>query len=354
MKSLKSLTAAIIGLGNIAPMHAKSLTEIGVKITAVCDKNKSIAESFALGLPSCAAFDDYNEMLEKADFDVLHICLPHFLHAPVAIAALKKGVHVLTEKPMATTVEDAEDMISAARESKKTLGVIFQNRYSPGAALIKSALESGELGTVKGGWIRVTWNRPESYYAISDWKGKWATEGGGALINQSIHCFDLMNFFLGEPTAIDASIANRAHPSIEVEDVAEGVVTYGTAPISFFVNTYHLYDAPAALELICENGYATLTGEEATITMNNGQQKTSAIDTEAQKRFRMKSYWGVSHIKQIEDFYKSLATGEPVKIDGTEALRTQRLVNGIYESAKTGRVVNRFPKTIDNSLEFCL
>ena len=332
---MSDLKAAVIGLGTVSPMHIKALQTIDVPIVAVCDNNQEKANKAASEL-GCAAFGQNVKMLEAGGFDVLHICLPHYLHAPVAIDALTKGFNVLCEKPMATTVEDAEIMISAANANKKTLGVIFQNRYSPGATLIKSSLESGELGAVKGGWFRVTWHRPESYYKESDWRGRWATEGGGVLINQSIHSFDMMNFFLGNPTAVDASIANRAHPIIEVEDVAEGVITYGETPISFFVNTFHPYDAPASVELICEKGKATLIGEDATITMNDGTKKTAGANIEAQQRFGMKDYWGVSHFKQIAAFYESIKSGNPPEIDGKEALRTQRLINGIYESAKTG------------------
>ncbi|MCL1788390.1 MAG: Gfo/Idh/MocA family oxidoreductase [Defluviitaleaceae bacterium] len=231
------LKAAVVGLGGISPMHIKPLQTMGIPIVAVCDKNAEIAEAVAIET-GATAYSQYEDMLEAGGFDVLHICLPHFLHAPVAIAALSKGYHVLTEKPMATTIPDAENMIATAKANNVYLGVIFQNRYSPGAQLIKQTLESGALGAVKGGWIRVTWHRSGDYYALSDWRGRWATEGGGVLINQSIHSFDMMNYFLGSPTAVDASVANRAHPDIEVEDIAEGVISYGKTPISFFVNTF--------------------------------------------------------------------------------------------------------------------
>jgi predicted dehydrogenase len=307
------MKAAIIGLGAIAPMHINALEAIGAEIVVRADKETH-----------------YNDLLARANFDALHICLPHFLHAEVAIAALEKGVHVLCEKPMATNVGDAQKMICAAEKSGAFLGVVFQNRFSPGAALIKNALESGELGTVKGGHIRVMWHRNDAYYE-SDWRGKIAKEGGGVLINQAIHMFDMANFFLGEPTDVQASIANRAHPKIEVEDVAEGVISYGAARVSFFVNTYHPYDAPATIELLCENGHAELSGENATIKFNDGRKKTAGPDTEAQKKFGMKQYWGVSHVKQIKAFYDCIKQGKSPSPNGAEALRTQKLINKIYD-----------------------
>lgn len=325
--------AAVIGLGSIAPMHIKSLEAIGVEIAAVCDSNEKSLEK----VTAAQKFSDYKKMIDAGGFDMLHVCLPHHLHAPVAVTALEKGVHVLCEKPMATTTRGAEDMIAAAKKSGAFLGIVFQNRFSPGAELIKEELTSGSLGAVLGGWLRVNWHRDQSYYTQSDWRGKWATEGGGVLINQSIHTFDMVNHFLGKPTSVYASIANRAHPSIEVEDVAEGVITYGKAVVSFFVNTYHPYDAPASIEIICENGRAELTGENATITMNDGRKKTAGADFEAQKKFAMKSYWGVSHVKQIQAFYAAIEKGNPPYPDGAEGFCTQKLINAIYDSAKTGK-----------------
>jgi len=328
--------AAIIGLGNIAPMHIKSLNEIKVEIAAVCDKDLNLVEEFAAEI-GCRPYTDYEKMLDEGGFNVLHICLPHFLHAPIAIAAFQKGIHVLCEKPLATTLSDAKAMVEAAEQAGLAFGVIFQNRFGPGVKLIKQTLESGALGTITGGKFRVAWCRGESYYKGSDWRGYWRTGGGGVIINQSIHCFDLMNFFLGEPTSVKASIANLAHPTIEVEDVAEGVISYGDVQVSFLVTTNNHCDEPVSLELIGEKGDAKLVGEHACVTFSDGTQKTAEQDVEAQRRFGMKTYWGVSHILQISDFYKCLYEGRKHLPDGMDGARTQALVNGTYESAKIGK-----------------
>jgi len=328
-----SKKAAIIGLGGVAPTHIKSLETLGIQIAALCDNKpeRSLLHDYPF-------YTDYNGMLAQGGFDVLHICLPHYLHASVAIAALSHGVHVICEKPMATNVPDAESMIAAAKASGARLEIIFQNRYNPGTQAIKKALDSGALGQVLGGSIQVTWHRTEEYYTHNDWRGRWCTEGGGALINQSIHSFDLMNYFLGNPTSVSGSIANRAHPFIEVEDMAEGLITYGNTHVIFYVTTNHPYDAPVRLEIVCENGRAVLKGETATIVYNTGEESTVGEDDKTTQLFG-KDYWGYSHIRQIRDFYEALAGGETPRICGMEGLRTQRLINGIYESASTGQVV---------------
>ena len=330
------LKAAIVGCGNIAPMHMQSLQMLGVPVVAVCDRE--VERTMQYDCPG--RFADCGEMLKTGGFDVLHVCLPHYLHAPVTLEAIAHGVHVLCEKPMATTVSDAQRMLAAAEAKGVHLGVIFQNRYNPGTVLVQKALDSGALGKIQGGWLQVTWNRGGDYYAKSDWRGKWATEGGGALINQSIHVFDLMNTFFGRmPDHVEANIANRAHPEIEVEDVAEGVIYYGDVKITFYANTIHPYDAPAELGLFCENGMATITGSSARIQYNDGRTETAA-EEEDSKFALIKNYWGRSHARQIQDFYKSLSNDKIPTICGAEALKTQMLINGIYESAKAGERID--------------
>ncbi|MCL2570949.1 MAG: Gfo/Idh/MocA family oxidoreductase [Defluviitaleaceae bacterium] len=327
------MKAAIVGMGGIAPIHVESLKTIGIPIVAVCDNKPHIASAFGKQL-GCPYFTDYKAMLAAGGFDVLHICLPHYLHAPVAIEALEKGINVICEKPMATTVEDAKNMIAASNKSGARLEIIYQNRYNPGSQAIKKTLDSGELGHVVSGFLHITWHRNEEYYTQSDWRGRWSTEGGGVLINQSIHTFDLMNYFLGNPTAVFGSVANRAHPSIEVEDAAEGMIYYGDVGVSFYATNNHPYNAPVALEIVCENGRVMLSGASASIAYNDGRQKSFPLDEKTVKIYG-KDYWGYSHIVQIEAFYKGTKEG----VCGNEGLITQKLINGIYDSSKLGHIV---------------
>jgi len=319
--------AAIAGCGAIVFPHTHSLDNLGIEIAAVCDPVAERMEKY-----NCAKFPGYEAMIDAGGFDVLHVCLPHYLHAPAGIYAMERGFNVLCEKPMALNVAEAETMIKCARDNDVTLGVIFQNRYNPGSQMLKKALESGALGKVKSGYLQVTWFRDEDYYINSGWRGKQSTEGGGVLINQSIHTFDLMNYLMGKQFSnIEASVSNRAHPSIEVEDVAEGVISYDDVKISFYANTIHPYDAPVKLELICEKGRASVSGDTALIEYSDGRKETAKDDDNLPEG--VKSYWGQSHFRQIKAFYESLSRGERPEIDGEEAIKTQRIINGIYEAA---------------------
>lgn len=337
--STKIYRVGIIGCGNIFPMHSLSVNNFDFcEIVAVCDNKEDRAVKSAEEF-NCKHYIDYKEMIDKENLDVVHICTPHYLHAEMSIYASNKGVHVLTEKPMSIKLSDAEEMVQTAKDNNTTLGVIFQNRYNAGSILIKETLESGLLGKVKGGKLSVTWDRSDEYYSRSDWKGTWDKEGGGVIIDQAIHTIDLMNWFVNsEIEYIDANISNRAHKQIEVEDCAEGVIKYKNGVVAgFHTINYYTYDAPVEIELHCENGVAKMVADKATITLNDGRMFIA--DNNPNETFSYgdgsKGYWGVSHVKQIKNFYDALQQNVQPEITGEIALKTQKLICGIYESGKT-------------------
>ncbi len=335
----KKFKVGIIGCGTIFPMHAVPVrTNEHTEIVAVCDNKEDRAKKVAKTF-NCSYYVDYKEMIDKEDIDVVHICTPHYLHAPMAIYAANAKKHILTEKPMSIALEDAEAMIGAAKKNDVTLGVIFQNRYNPGSMLIKEMLTSGTLGKILSGRLLVMWNRSDEYYSKSDWKGTWDKEGGGVVIDQSIHTLDLMRWFVdSEIDYVDANIGNRAHEIIEVEDMAEGVIKYKNGVLTgFFTINYYTYDAPVEIELHCENGIAKIVGDQGTVRLNDG--RTFMAENNPNEKFEygdgVKRYWGVSHIKQVNHFYDALAKGSKPYIDGEEALKTQKMVCAIYQSGKT-------------------
>lgn len=341
---MKKFRVGIVGCGNIFPMHASSLplTE-RAELAAVCDVKSDRAQKMA-DKYGCPLFENYDEMLAQAQLDVVHVCTPHFLHPPMVIAAAQARKHVLTEKPMSIALADAKAMIDACDEHHVTLGVIFQNRYNPGARLIKDALLRGDLGRILGGKCAVTWKRTDEYYSRSDWKGTWDKEGGGVLIDQAIHTMDLVRWFVGENIEyVDAAIANRAHERIEVEDSAEGVLKWANGIFtSFHTINYYSYDAPVEIELHCENGVAKMVGDKATLVYNNGQVVSQDVVPGETMDYGegVKAYWGVSHAKQIKEFYEALAENKTPFIDGRDAYKTQEMICAIYQSGKEKKRVH--------------
>jgi len=363
----------IIGCGAIFIVHAYPLLRMEeTEIKAVCDI-KPDARKAASELFHCDAYADYRELLKREDIDVVHILTPHYLHAPMAIDAAEAGKHVLSEKPMAISMEQAHAMIEAARRNKVTLGVISQNRYNAASVAIKNALRNGSLGRIIGQRVVLSWTKPAEYYRRSDWHGTWDKEGGSLMIDQAIHVMDLARWFVDEKIAsVQASIANRDHPEIETEDTAEGLITYESGvKCVFFATNNFTYNAPVVVETHCENGTALLEFDRAVITYRNGQELTVVNDpaetvNEAEyKAFfneessqvalrtlkewgvimlpvtwkAPRSYWGVTHIKQIQNFYSSLAEGVAPDIPGEEAIKTQELIMAIYQSAKENRTI---------------
>lgn len=338
---MSKLRAAIIGCGNIFPMHAASIVgRDDVELVAVCDNKKDRADEKAAEFET-KAYYDFEEMFEKENLDAVHICLPHHLHAPVTIAATKHKINVLTEKPMAIEYEDAEAMIQSAEDEGVTLGVIFQNRYNQSSQLIKNMLDNGDLGAIKAGRMSLAWDRSDEYYSKSDWKGTWEKEGGGVVIDQAIHTMDLLRWFVNDDIKyVDASISNRAHAIIEVEDAAEGVIAYKNGVVTaFHTVNYYSYNAPVEIELHCENGIAKIVGDNGTVTLNDG--RTFYAENDPNETFSyakgVKSYWGVNHVKQINNYYDTLQGKAELDIPLDEPLKTQKMVNAIYQSGKEKR-----------------
>ena len=249
------MKAVIVGCGNIGAVHAESIRRLeGASLCAAADIRPERAASYAEKY-GCRAYASLEEMLEKERPDVLHICTPHYLHVPMTAYALQRGIHVFCEKPPVISEEQLDALTRAAAEGPGRAGFCFQNRYNPGVLFIRELLASGRLGKVKGARGIVTWNRGEAYYTQSGWRGRLETEGGGALINQSIHTMDLLGVFLGKPVSVEAQTANHHLPGvIEVEDMMEAYIRYADAAACFYATTAYTEDAPPLIELSCEKG----------------------------------------------------------------------------------------------------
>lgn len=338
---MKRLNIAVIGCGNVSKVHfAATTSNPAAKLIAVCDikeeRARTVSEQY--GVPY---YTDYNEVLALKP-DAIHVCTPHHVHAEITVAAANQKIHVLTEKPMAVTLYDADRMIRAAKDNNVTLGVIFQNRYNLSSLAVKEAVTSESFGKVLGSRMFVTWRRDDEYYSKSDWKGTWEMEGGGVLIDQAIHTMDLMQWIMGPIDRLEGSIDNRTHDIIDVEDVAEATVFFKSGAIgSLYACNFYTYDADVFLEIHGENGVARLEKDKAIININGQPQKVVYPDGDFE--FVGKSYWGVSHKVQIDEFYADVLANRPVKIDGVAGRKALEFVRSIYYSGMNNGEVVQFP-----------
>lgn len=335
---MEKLRVGVIGCGRISVTYTQAFKTLAdeVSVCFAVDKDRRRAEAFAAQFPGCGASADYEELLAQKP-DVVHVLTPHFLHKEHVIRALQAGCNVLTEKPIALHIEDAQAMMQAAADNDRRLGVIFQNRYIEGIQEAKSLLDDGTLGKVTGAWSTLNWWRPASYYAC-DWKGSWEKEGGGVVIDQAIHSIDLVRYLMGcEVESIRAQIDRRVLTNIEVEDVANAAIRFANGAVySFYACNYYTSNSPIRVELSCEKGTILLTQDVVTIT-RPGREDT--IRPVADGNGGGEQYWGNYHIVQLADFYRKLRAGQPVPTLPQDATKTLAVVLGIYRSAKEGITV---------------
>ena len=325
--------AAIVGCGGIAAVHSAVLNDLPeVELIACADirpeRAASMAEQYHLH-----AYTSLEQMLDAEQIDVLHICTPHYLHVPMAQEAHRRGIHVFMEKPPAISRQQ-QQAVFQLDDGGARVGVCFQNRYIDAAKKLKSMLDSGETGRVLGVRGFVTWHRDAPYYTESGWRGKLETEGGGALINQSIHTLDLMNYFLGRPDSVEAICTNRHLKGvIEVEDTVDALIDYAGVPGIFYATTAYSVNSPVLIELACEK--MTVRMEETEVTIRRPGQPAEHISYPSNCNLG-KDYWGAGHYSCIEDFYHCLEKGLPFQNDLPSVRNTLDLMLSVYESAANG------------------
>ena len=332
---MKKLRVGIIGCGRISVMHLDPASQLEYsQLVACCDivyeKALKVAKDYNIN-----AYIDYKEMIDKENLDVVHICLPHHIHTEVSEYAFNKGVNVLSEKPMSIDYESAENAVKVAKEKGVLYGVIFQCRYNNSAQFVKKTLKDGKLGKIISARSVLTWIRDDAYYADCDWKGTWDKEGGGVIINQTIHTVDLVNWMIDCPfKKVFTTMSNRQHPTIKVEDTAEGLVLYENGVrYSFFATNNYGIDEPIEIKLHCEKGDVTFNYNDAYIVYKNGEKEEAHQHTTATYKWSM-DYWGIQHVTQIEQFYKACLGLEPLDLSGEEALKTHKLICEIYKQGK--------------------
>ena len=319
----------IIGCGGISTVHAKVIHDLEDTTLVACadiipNRAKAMAEQYG-----CATFEDYRQMLYEAKLDAVHICAPHYLHPEMVWEAAERGIAAFTEKPPAIDAEGWETVLEAAK--KTPVGICFQNRYNPNVQACRKLIEGGEYGALRGIRAFLTWNRTREYYAAASWKGKWATEGGGALINQAIHTLDLALGFLGKPDVVEATMANHhLRDAIEVEDTVEVYLKKGDVPALIYASNAYSQDAPVLIELHLDAATVRLEGERLEIRSCDSIHQCALESAPSLGR----AYWGSGHMACIRDFYRSITAKAPYANSPAACETTVRVMLALYDGIK--------------------
>ena len=313
--------AGLIGCGGISAVHAHVLGELeNTELAACADVIPERAARYG-----CAAYTDWKEMLDHEKLDAVHLCTPHYLHPVMAAEAARRGIAVFTEKPPAIDAAGWKQVKAAAENVP--VGICFQNRYHPHVRSCMRFLREGTYGRLKGLRAFVTWNRTAEYYAAAEWKGKWATEGGGALINQAIHTLDLIVGFLGLPDQAEAVMHNHhLREAIEVEDTAEIYLEKGGVPALLYASNAYSQDAPVILEMHFDQAVIRLEGDLMTVIRDGRKQEILCTTDPVIGR----SYWGAGHKACIADFYRSIEAKAPYQNDPASCENTMRTLFRLY------------------------
>lgn len=337
----RRIKIAVAGCGRISAKHFESIRQHrnDLELTAICDIDEEVLRRHEASL-GVKGYQRYEEMLEKEELDLVALCTPSGLHPEQAILAAKHGVHVMTEKPMATRWKDGLAMVKACDEAHVRLFVVKQNRKNPTLQLLKRAVSEGRFGRIYMVHINVFWTRPQSYYDSAKWRGTWELDGG-AFMNQASHYVDLLDWLIGPVASVQAMTGTLAR-NIEVEDTGVINIRWRNGALGSMAVTMLTY--PKNFE-----GSITILGEKGTVRVGgvavNEIQHWEFMDTreyDAQLKdvnYQTKSVYGFGHplyYANVIDVLRGLA--EP-DTDGREGLKSLEILIAAYLSARDGKTV---------------
>lgn len=330
----------ILGGGNISDTHARAARAIpGVEIAAVYGANRERAQRLA-DLYGGTRYDEIEKFLDHPGLDIVAIGSPSGLHAEQAIAAIQRGLHVLSEKPLDVTTRKVDTVIEAAERGGVRVGVFFQDRLKPDIAEMKSIVASGQLGNPIFASGHVRWFRPPEYYATSRWRGTWKLDGGGALMNQAVHTVDLLQWLFGPVKQVAARTAARLH-RIEVEDTAAAVLEFESGALGAIEATTSSYPGYARkLDVSGSEGTLLLEGDRLVgrdLRSAGGSAAAAAKEPPPENAASATVSDAVPHQRVFEDFIQAIRAGTTPACDARQARASVAIIEAIYRSAKSGK-----------------
>ncbi len=335
----------IIGAGMIARIHAEAIALMqDCELVGVMDNGRGTGTQIAPDSDTTGA-DDIDVFVSRDDIDIVTISTPSGTHADIAVKAARAGKHVICEKPLDVTLDRIDDMIDACASAGVSLGGVFNTRFTPGAQALKRAVDAGRFGRLTFGQAFGPWWRDQEYYDSSQWKGTWALDGGGALMNQGIHSIDLLQWLMGSPVRrLSGHIATLAHDGIEVEDTGSASLEFANGALGIIACTTSMW--PGHFRTI------TLAGTDGTATLADGNLLTWEFRKELPEDAELREQLGglpgagvgasdpaagvdaLGHQAVFEDFVAALKAGRQPDIDGVESRKAVEIILAVYESAR--------------------
>ena len=332
----------IIGGGMIGPYHAEAIGMIPeAKLVAVATSREDTAQRFAEKTQAPHWYAGYRELLKRKDIQVVNICTPPYLHEEMVLSAAACGKHVLVEKPMAINLYQADTMINACLKVGVDLGVIYQYRFSPAAQKIKKAIAEHRLGRLFLSDACVKWFRDQQYYESASWRGFWLKEGGGALINQSIHAIDLLQWFMGPVEWIDGMYQTVNH-QIEAEEIGVATLRFMNGAMGVIEGSTAIYPGfSQKIELHGEKGSIIMEGDKIVFWKLQEPAESEIVDYATKKLDTSSSptvgFSPEYHRCQIQEFLDALQENRHPLVDGWEGRKSLEIVRAIYLSSQTGK-----------------
>ena len=324
---------AIIGMGGISAVHVASILSenLGV-ISAICDIREDRMDKASQSIPyEVKRYTDWKMMLDEVKPEVVHVCTPHYLHAEMAIKAMENGADVYLEKPAAMNYDEGLKILDVQKKTGKKVCVSFQNRVIPTNLGAKNIIDSGEMGAFLGCRGFMTWKRSGAYYTESGWRGTWATEGGGVLMNQSIHTLDLIQYLGGKVIKTEGTASLRTNKgTIEVEDTAEATIYHENGAHSvFYATNSNVIDASVFIEVYLEKGKLMLQDDK--LYRNDGNGYVMICDG-VNDLYPGKKVWGVGHSMMMKRFYNSIDGNDEYYCTLEEGIQILKVIGDIYRS----------------------
>jgi predicted dehydrogenase len=341
------LRVATAGLGTMGTKYADLLRNgkiTGAKLAAVCNRRPEPRAAY----PEAQGFGNFDDLLKAKAADAVIIATPHYAHTTVALAALRHGLHVLVDKPIAVHKADAEKMLAAHRGKQSVFAIMFQMRTDPRFRKLKELLAGDRLGNIQRmQWTLTDWFRTDTYYRTGKWRATWAGEGGGILLNQAPHQLDLLQWLIGQPQRVRAWCHLGKYHQIEVEDEVTAYLEFPGGATGVLIASTGETPGTNRLEIACDRARLVLEGQQLSVDTNRvptaklraTSPEMFAVPQTTHKEFTFEPP-ATAHRTVVQNFVDAIRKGTPLIAPAEEGLRSLELANAMLLSSLTNQAVD--------------